>query len=621
MTTIDYAKASNLARWLHHYAIGDPSWDTFVREPGNPIYRGKPPYEWPVNGFLFRDPPSGRWYAYVGLYPRGYWPGGPCLVMRERDGGGWEELGLAIQGDAALFDGDGTHPGGMPDVSVVYANGRYHMVYDWANYANTRGGLAYAWAERPEGPFHRAASPIHEDTFQQPILGCYVRTYAATLIQREHDWIIMHDMSTPGNAGGTWALACMTAPNPEGPYTSPTLLLYPQADRYLPPYMEYYPAFAHDGYLYAPATSVALNRNYQCLFRAPIEQAHRPGAWEVAQHGSVWHAESDPSEAQGIWGQTFSAQVSPEGIMRVYFNSKTRDDTGTVHMARRPWHQPYRDGFVLSAPNAAALAVLRGGMDVFTSRVNASANGAWALCWQCRGPLGPDTAGWNPQAHPLMRTQRMEVQFEATEWRLVSIDAQGQSLLLDHGPRDTSPETLVEVRQQPNQATLWLDSVLVSTQNTPAEMGRLELVAQAGTRLQVNTFEVEGDLTSGSEFLLATEAIAGAGTGIHTQDWQPVQDEHFRFGTGFRNVSAAARAKWNYYGGGFKLYAPCSFAYTKARVIADGKLMATVDLHAETDLPSRAVFEATLPVGFHAVAIEPVNGGIIPCDCLEIAQP
>ena len=48
--------------------------------------------------------------------------------------------------------------------------------------------------------------------------------------------------------------------------------------------------------------------------------------------------------------------------MRVYFNSKTRDDIGMVHMARRPWHQPYRDGFVLSAPNAAALAVLRGGM-------------------------------------------------------------------------------------------------------------------------------------------------------------------------------------------------------------------------------------------------------------------
>jgi hypothetical protein len=621
MTTNDYAKANQRERWLHHYAIGDPSWDTFVRESGNPIYQGKPPYEWPVNGFLFRDPPSGRWYAYVGLYPRGYWPGGPCLVMREHDGGGWEELDLAIQGDATMFDGDGTHPGGMPDVSVVYADGRYHMVYDWANYANTRGGLAYAWADRPEGPFHRAASPIHEDTFQEPILGCYVRTYAATLIQREHDWIIMHDMSTPGNAGGTWALACMTAPNPEGPYSSPTLLLYPQTDRYLPPYMEYYPAFAHDGYLYAPATSVALNRNYQCMFRAPIEQAHQPDAWEVAQHGSVWHAESDPSEAQGIWGQTFSAQVSPEGIMRVYFNSKTRDDTGTVHLARRSWNQPYHDGFVLSAPNAAALAVLRGDIGEFTSRVNASANGAWALCWQCRGPLGPDTAGWNPQAHPLMRTQRMEVQLDAAEWRIVSIDAQGHTQSLDCGPRDTSPELQVEIRQQASHVTLSLNGVLVSTQNTPAEMGRLELVAQAGTRLQVNAFEVEGDLTSGSEFLLATEAIAGAGTGIHTQDWQPVQHEHFRFGTGFRNVSDAARAKWNYYGAGFKLYAPYSSAYTKARVIADGKPMATIDLHAEMDLPSCVIFEATLPVGFHAVAIEPVNGGVIPCDCLEITQP
>ncbi len=113
---IDYASAGYRDRWLHHYAIGDPSWDAFVREPGNPIYTGKPPYEWPVNGFLFRDPPSGRWYAYVGLYPRGYWPAGPCLVLREREGGGWEELGLAVQGDAAMFDGDGVRPGATPDV-------------------------------------------------------------------------------------------------------------------------------------------------------------------------------------------------------------------------------------------------------------------------------------------------------------------------------------------------------------------------------------------------------------------------------------------------------------------------------------------------------------------------
>jgi hypothetical protein len=541
--------------------------------------------------------------------------------MRERIGGGWEEMGLAIEGDANMFDGDNVHPGAMPDVSIVYADGRYHMVYDWANHANTRGGLAYAWAARPEGPFHRAPCPIHEDTFQTPILGCYVRTYAATLIQRKYDWIIMHDMSTPGNAGGTWALACMTAARPDGPYSSPTLLLYPQADHYLPPYMEYYPAFVHAGYLYAPATSVALNRNYQCLFRAPLEQAHQPAAWEIAQHGSVWHAESNIAEAQGIWGQTFSAQVSPGGTMRVYFTSKTRDDIGTVHLAHRAWNEPFHDGFVLSAPNAAALAVLRGDVTEFTCHVKVNATGAWSLGWQCQGPLGPDTAGWNPQVHPLVRTRRMEVQLDETEWRCVSIDAQGQEHLLDHGRRETSIVAHLEVSQQTNLVMLRLNGELVSTLAIPALAGRLELCAAAGTRLQVHACEVKGDLMSSSEVLLATEALAGAGTGIHTQEWQPVQDEHFRFGTGFRNVSSVARAKWNYYGAGFKLYAPRSSAYTKARIIADGVQIGIVDLYAEQEQTSQVVCEASLPAGFHAVAIEPLNGGTIPCDCLEITQP
>src|SRR5450756_738297 len=70
---LDLAKARCMDRWLHHQAVGDPSWDAFVREPGNPIYTGREPYPWTVNDFLFHDPVSGGWYAYVSEYPRGYW--------------------------------------------------------------------------------------------------------------------------------------------------------------------------------------------------------------------------------------------------------------------------------------------------------------------------------------------------------------------------------------------------------------------------------------------------------------------------------------------------------------------------------------------------------------------
>ena len=66
-STSDLAKSRHRDQWLHHPVVGDPSWDSFQREPGNPLYVGKEPYLWPVNGFLFRDSPTGRWYVYISL--------------------------------------------------------------------------------------------------------------------------------------------------------------------------------------------------------------------------------------------------------------------------------------------------------------------------------------------------------------------------------------------------------------------------------------------------------------------------------------------------------------------------------------------------------------------------
>ena len=57
---IDFALGQQADAWLRHDALGDPSFDNFERRPGNPIVRGKPPLNWPVNGFLFEDPKSWR---------------------------------------------------------------------------------------------------------------------------------------------------------------------------------------------------------------------------------------------------------------------------------------------------------------------------------------------------------------------------------------------------------------------------------------------------------------------------------------------------------------------------------------------------------------------------------
>ena len=65
---IDYAESQHVDKWLRHPVYGDPSFDAFKRVSGNPIHRGQPPFEWPVNGFFFADPLGGKWYLYVGDY-------------------------------------------------------------------------------------------------------------------------------------------------------------------------------------------------------------------------------------------------------------------------------------------------------------------------------------------------------------------------------------------------------------------------------------------------------------------------------------------------------------------------------------------------------------------------
>jgi len=68
---VDYAESRHAGLWLQHPVYGGPSFDAFVHSPQNPLHRGAPPFEWPVNSFFFPDPVSGNWYIYVGDY-RGF---------------------------------------------------------------------------------------------------------------------------------------------------------------------------------------------------------------------------------------------------------------------------------------------------------------------------------------------------------------------------------------------------------------------------------------------------------------------------------------------------------------------------------------------------------------------
>jgi hypothetical protein len=56
---VDYADSRHAGLWLQHPVYGGPSFDAFVHAPHNPVPRGAPPFEWPINSFCFADPIGG----------------------------------------------------------------------------------------------------------------------------------------------------------------------------------------------------------------------------------------------------------------------------------------------------------------------------------------------------------------------------------------------------------------------------------------------------------------------------------------------------------------------------------------------------------------------------------
>jgi|CZKM01.1.fsa_nt_gi hypothetical protein len=453
---VDYAESRHAGLWLQHPVYGGPSFDAFVHAPHNPLHRGAPPFEWPVNSFFFADPVSGHWYVYVGDYCEGY-AARPsrCVLLRSTDRGqSWTNLGVVLQGSKEMFD-QGGH---TPDVSVVYAGGRYHMVYDWVEPDWSQlGGLAYAWAEKPEGPFRRAQQPITRNKELTPLLGRYQRTYAATLLRRKHDWMIVGMMD---HAPNSWALFAMTAPNPEGPYGERVLLRNVEADGFHPPLLEFYPAFVHRGFVYAPATSVALNRNYNALFRAPLERAAEPGAWELVQNGAVWHAEDVENEAYGLWGQTFSGWVDGNGVLQAAFQSRDPKGMGTVNLAARPWNQPLRkSGFVMSGHQGPSLTLLRRAFAGYRLDARLRVRGTARLLVDYDGVLGPNRPDSDATLHPLALSRCDAVELTEQEWKVVRFGQAGEKTVLAFGARTGGETVEVALDRKPGGETSRVYSV------------------------------------------------------------------------------------------------------------------------------------------------------------------
>jgi hypothetical protein len=617
---VDYADSRRAGLWLQDPVLGGPSFDAFVHGPHNPLHRGVPPFEWPVNSFFFADPVSSNWYIYVGDYPEGYGARpSRCVLLRSADRGqSWSNLGVVLEGSKDMFD----QGGATPDVSIVYADGRYHMVYDWVQPDWSQlGGLAYAWAEKPEGPFHRAPQPITRNTELTPLLGKYQRTYAATLVRRKHDWMIVAMMD---HAPNSWALFGITAPNPEGPYGERVLLRNVEGDGFHPPLLEFYPAFVHRGFVYAPATSVALNRNYNALFRAPLERATEPGAWELVQNGSVWHADNVENETYGLWGQTFSGWVDANKVLHASFHSRDPRGMGTVNVAARPWNQPLRQhGFVMSGHQGPSLTLLQRAFTGYRLDARLRLRGTVRLLIDYDGVLGPNEPQSDATLHPLALTRCDAVELNEQEWKIIRFGQPGEKTVVASGARLGGETVTVELdRERGGETTLFVDDrALWKGEMSPRRatgLSVLGIAVEPHSHLVAERFSIQGKPQPSVINFLFNHAILGAGGS--RDDWQELRGPEFRYGLAALSKAPGARVKWNVEGRQFTLWSPRGPQFGKAQLKVDGLAVATLDLHADRLTPSQPVWQSSrLKDAPHAIVLTATDGLLV-VDSMEVTR-
>ncbi len=627
----DYAHVTKMTLWTHHPIWGDASWDSFVRDPHNPVHRGSEPMRWPVNAFLFRDPISTNWYLYVGNYMYGYAsdPSLPAMyatVYRSADQGrSWTFLDRVLPKEFTFSCG--TKLFHAPDVSVVYDNGKYHMGFDWApkstwdRFAEPRGpedynGMAYAVADRPEGPFEIAPDPIVATGLNKPVLGRYKRFYAGTLIKRAHDWMMV--CMADSGPRFSWVLLGLTSAKPEGPWSEPYLLMGPDTDKYHPPIMEFYPAFTHDGMLYAPCTSVAANRNFQLMCEAKLEDAHKPEAWSIGQEGSMWHGTTMEHEHYGIWGQTFTGFVNPsDGQFVVAYPSKDSQGTGSINIARRPWNNPYRpQGFFTSSHAAPSMTLLRSEWSHGLIDARISMKGTCRLLWGYNAPVGANSPTADAKLHDRSLTAHHGLELSAEGWRLVSSKADELPAEVASG-KLISYVTRIELRVAPTGTTeLHLDGKPVWKGDLPLRTGMVGWLLQPASECEVKSMQITPKPAGGVMNLLHTEALLGGGAGL--QSANSIENPAFRYGIGAQFVPGeAGRAKWNFVGRGFRLFSPCLPDGGEVELLLDGKPIGRYQCGKGTKSSDVVFTKRGLKNGPHALTMRAINGLLL-VDSLEV---
>ena len=635
---LDFAQAANADAWMRHPILGDPSFDSFRRADGNPFVMGAAPFQWPVNVSLLIDPVSNRWYAYVGFYYEGYAlvpQGEPthCRVFRSVDQGQtWKQVGPVFDDSGFRFEGDAYPASIAPDVCVVYHDDRYHMAYDWcmsnttwANASTPSGGadsgVAYAWADKPEGPFHRSPRPVLRTSEWQRLAvpgSRYRRVYASSMVRRANDWLVISDLDS--GAHYAWGQIGMRATDPLGTWSKPVVIADLEGDRYYPSPIEAFPAFAHAGYVYDPRTSVGLNRNFQAIFRAPIEHALEPDAWELWQHGSVWHAEPVPHEGYGIWGQTLAARIDTDGTMRVLYPSRhIEGGVGTIGSASRPWTQPLRKtGLTVSAHGGRALSLTRVAYAAFDLAAEVVLrSGTARLAWACQMPLGAEGRA-DGRPHPLCWTRHRALEFTRDRWRLVEAGKTPDAAVVAQGALAPEDRRAVRIEVAADRTAVTISGQPVWSGAIMTETGAIGLLLEPGTHLTVDKLEVMGSPQPAVHTWLSSEAISGAG--VAEGAYEKTDGSQWHFGTGALCKNPCERVKWNIRGSGFRLWLPRGPEFGRVAVKLDGVSLGEIDLAGPPAASAPVLERERIGDGFHALVVTGLSGTTLPVDCLEAVQ-
>ena len=625
----DYALLENKNQWSHHYAFGSPSWDAFERFSNNPVYRGSSGMEWPVNGFLYADPVSKNWYLYIGEYKQGYdvdkdtaTTDMNCVILKSTDKGKtWNKIGNVFTANKLEYDSIKIQ---APDVMITYADGKYHMIFDWLGsdfnwQQNTeKSGIGYAVANTPEGPFVISKKPLKINTQykQKPLLNKYWRMYAPMIFKQKNGWAIAYMMDTAPT--GSWCLAVSTAPKPEGPYSDTKIIMNVENKTNYAPLQEYFPAFTHKGYAYFPATSVSTNRNYQSIYRVKIDEITNADKYEVFRAGSLWHPINVENEYAGIWGQTITGFIDEKDSFYVMYPSKDPNNYGTINLAKTSWNNLDRKrGFNFSANEGNSFSYIKTLLDVESINMTFKLDGTLHLIWDFHSKLDIQNE-WGKFSLNEKGANYKEIIIDKNNWIINEYGNGKQSSGIDSGRIQhwNNNENKLQIKKSNGKYLLLINDVKYWEGELKNKPGIVGIALNPRSYLFTEKFVVDGRKLNGHITYGFHEALLNSGN--YFKDWDFKNDSMFFYGQGAVSKKDSCFAKWNFDGKGFELLSPKGPQYGNVYIYLDGILLKKISLKNRQEIKSSVVFKSQpIKKGSHSLYIKSLDG-LLPVDCINI---